>query len=58
MNDNRMKNIQNLIESLENAVFADELLKELHTEIYVNNIQINHKLMSKLDSYCGFDCSE
>jgi hypothetical protein len=58
MNDNRMKNIQNLIESLENAVFADELLKELHTEIYVNNIQINHKLMSKLDSYCGFDGSE
>ena len=58
MNDNRMKNIQNLIESLENAVFADELLKELHTEIMVNHIQINHKLMSKLDSYCGFDDSE
>jgi hypothetical protein len=58
MNNSSLTNIQNLIESLENAVFADELLKEIHTELMTNNIQLNHKLMSKLDSYCGFDDSE
>lgn len=58
MNDNRMKNIQNLIDSLEIAVYADELLKEIHTEILAKNIQISHKLICKLDLYCGFDDSE
>ena len=58
MNRNRMENIQNLIESLEKSVYADELLNEIHIEILMNNIEIDPKLRSKLDLYCGFDDSE
>lgn len=58
MNVNHLDNILSLMDSLQSAVIADELLRKVYLELEEKNLEIDPRLQNELNLYFGFDDSE
>lgn len=58
MNVNHLDNILSLMDSLQSAIIADELLRKVYLELEEKNLEIDPRLQNELNVYFGFDDSE